>query len=369
MEKIGIITYHNVVNYGAILQTFALQKVLEEIGYEVEIIDYENDYFRQKYINNFTILHANSFQLKIKNLLRYLLIPKVSYLRRKQRQNLIKFTIDNLNLSSIKYTRNTIDTSNKHYDIFITGSDQVWNLKLSGNDSTYFLDFVKSKKKISYAASFGNSSMSAQLEKLIFNHISDFNSVLVREKSGKKILNNYNIESNVVVDPTLLLNSKDWQDQFGEMKMSEDYIFVYLVAPQTNLIDAAIRYANELNLKIIVFGRTKIKYKNTKHIYDATIEEYLSYINHAKAVFTTSYHGVLFSINLNKEFYYELNKNISNNNDRIIDIVNNLQLKKQEITNSNNVFNRIIDWDFINNEVAKLRNISINLLIKGLSSE
>ena len=150
--KVGILTYHDTTNYGAAFQAFALQKKIEELGCDCEIIDYKCKAVTERYEIKSPFKSSNIKQC-IKRILtnknnRNLKLKFETFYKRYQKR------------SDKTYYKNTISETNNIYDKFIVGSDQVWNLRLSGEDTTYMLDFVKDdSKKYSYAASFGYSKI------------------------------------------------------------------------------------------------------------------------------------------------------------------------------------------------------------------
>ena len=145
--KIGIMTFHRAINYGAVLQTYALQKYLNDSGYDAEVIDYRCDHME----NFYKILSVKNKSIKqvIRGLLNFIYVYK-------KKSRFYGFLDQNVKISSKIYDKSNIGESNNEYDKFITGSDQVFNYACSQFDKNYFLEFVKNyDKKYSYAASFG----------------------------------------------------------------------------------------------------------------------------------------------------------------------------------------------------------------------
>ena len=145
-KKVGVITFHNYDNYGAILQSYALQKCLERLGAQPEIIDYKCNY-----ISNPFCLQ----RLRNKGVFEYIygVIGYFCYLPRRIKCNLFRKKIK----YSGPFTSKTINKADGKYDIYISGSDQIWDWNLTGFDKTYFLNFVTKGKKCSYAASIGEN--------------------------------------------------------------------------------------------------------------------------------------------------------------------------------------------------------------------
>ena len=200
-KKIGILTYHRAYNYGAVLQAYALQSAIQNINYNVEIIDYCCDY-----------IEKIGSEKSIKNIIKFILSGRRINQTKKK---FVKFRNDKLNLSNNDFNRDTIKEIADLYDIYIVGSDQVWNYQGSNFDKTYFLDFVKQNtKKKSYAASFGISKIPPKYEKEYIRLLNKFSDISVREKQGINIINNLlGKDCELVLDPTLLLSKKEWKEK------------------------------------------------------------------------------------------------------------------------------------------------------------
>jgi len=366
MKKIGILTFHKAINYGAILQAYALQKTIETMGKDVDIIDYDNNFFKKIYFDQLFLKGNAGIKKKIKYLIRYFTKHSEILDARNKYNKLIRFANENLKLSE-SCTRDNVAEVCEDYEAIVVGSDQVWNLRLSNYDTTYMLDFIEScNKKKSYAASFGTVNLEDRNIELAKKNLPQFTNTLIREKSGKKMLEEMGIESNVVLDPTFLINKEHWIEisKNSSLVKEEDYIFVYCVAEPEKIIEVVDRLAAEENLKVIVLGNEKFT-KNQTNIADASIEDFLWFIDNAKYVFTTSFHGLALSLNLNTNFYYELASYSVNNNSRLTDLSDVLGLADREITNfSKETIS--VDWEAVNAKIESLREESYNLLKESL---
>jgi hypothetical protein len=199
----------------------------------------------------------------------------------------------------------------KDYEGVVVGSDQVWNDYLTGFDKAYFLDFIEGKKKLSYAASFGFVNIPNNLKEDYRNLLNDFTAISVREKSGAMIIDELLSEkADICIDPTLLLDNKDWR-YFIKNKKREKYILLYSSNKNVNLFECAIRLSQERNLKIyyicneIYDMRNLSGYKNVKHLLWPNPVEFLNLIYHAEYIFTNSFHGTAFSVIFHKKFFCE----------------------------------------------------------------
>lgn len=358
--KVGIITYHRAKNLGAMLQSYALQNTVEKYLGDCEIIDYRNDQLEDSYRIKST-KEIKSIKGKIKNIL--------SKKKNKQFEKVREtFNKENQKISKEIYNEDNIEKANEKYDLFITGSDQVWNLKLNYHDKNYFLKFVKdSKKKNSYAASFGVSELQENEKEEIKEELKQFNKISVREKEGKEIVQNItNQNCEVVLDPTLLLKKEDWEKIISQKRLvKEKYIFVYIIAYTPSLLKFARKLAREKKCKIICFHNSYQRYKGMKNLNKVSPQDFLNYVNNAEYIVTSSFHGLCLSIELQKEFYYELDEGKRNNNSRLTTLTSILNLESRRIISGRcNDINKI-NYENVEKILEKEREKSINF-IKGL---
>ncbi|WP_179890975.1 polysaccharide pyruvyl transferase family protein [Bacillus sp. AFS017274] len=355
--KIGMLTYHNTNNFGGALQTYALQSVINKLGVECQVIDYRSDVISKRYkVKNF-------FEIRgLKELIKYLINSRS--------EKKTKLCFDNFYKNYIKHSKDSYDKgniskTNQLYDKFIVGSDQVWNLSLSGMDYTYFLDFVyENSKKNSYAASFGVSSLeegeSSKIEKLLF----DFNNISIREPKPENFINiNEDKVVNINLDPTFLIKSDEWSSLSKNKNKEKDYILLYTVASNPEIFDFAKELSAKTGCQILYVHHThKIRF-DMNNIRDIGPQEFLGYIKNAKYVVTTSFHGVALSINFKKDFFYALSNSTNNFNSRITNIINLLDLSDRQIINGqNDKINEAIDYESINETLEFEREKSITFL-------
>ena len=334
--KIGIITYHRAKNLGAMLQSYALQKTLEKYKGKCEIIDYRNEKMEESYKVK-KIWECKSLKEKIKNIL-FMKKNKAFEEVRKEFNEKVQ------TISTKKYNKNNIKEANNDYDLFVTGSDQVWNVKLNYDDENYFLNFAEdNNKKNSYAASFGTNKINEEQKEKICNQLKTFNKISVREEEGKNVVRELTgRNSELVLDPTLLLNKYEWENMINNERIEkEKYIFVYVIAYTPTLLESARKLGKERNCKVICFHTSYQKYRGMKNLTKVSPQDFLNYIKNAEAVVTSSFHGMCFSINLQKEFYYELDENKVNNNSRLKTLATTLNLEDRRIINGKCINNRI----------------------------
>ena len=361
--NIGILTFHLARNYGAVFQAYALQRIIEDNGYEVNIINYDSDFLSNTYkINKFRELK------NIKQIIKYFLTNKD--IKEKDKKFQI-FREKYFKLSKQTYYKYNINTCNSEYDCFFVGSEQVWNFNLNGEDKTFYLDFVNdNNKKNSYAASFGYDKIPNEYVNLTRELLSKFNNLSVREKQGNKIISELiNKDSEVVLDPTLLLDKYDWEKISSNKKEEKEYILVYEIASTPNLIRFSKMLARKKKCEIIYINNTYKKYSGGKNIKNASPEEFLSYLLNAKYIVTSSFHGLVFSINFEKDFFYELDNKKINNNSRLENIVDIFDLKSREIVDgNNNDIDKRIDYSKVNKILYKERKKSIDFIKKSIEN-
>lgn len=363
MKKTATITFHRAINYGAVLQAYALQHSILKLGIKNEIINYSCKEIDDCY----KLINMKSLKLFIKSLI----MLRTSYCKRKKFSDFIK---KNIYLTD-KVSKDLLVSNdfNNKYDFFITGSDQVWNYKLTDLDDMYFLNFVKDERKIkSYAASFGVNCIPEELKLRYKKYLERFSSILVREKTGAKIVENLIDKNiNVVLDPVFLLNKNEWNKVIFKTKFDDikgKYILVYMATPQIKIF--AEKLSLKYNLQIFNIADLILKKENKIGITENQlgIEEFISAIKNAKYVLTGSFHAVVFSIIYNKDFFVNnVDKTKEACSSRQKDLLDLLEIKDREIFNHNDDTDfAFIDWNNVNKKLEVERNKSINELKKML---
>lgn len=304
MKKIDIITLHRVVNYGSVLQTYALQETLKEKGNTVEIIDY---YPKRLHMIGMTKRIKNKSEkleqnTLLRNLCRIIMFP--SYI---QRFIMFKgFLKKYINLTPRTYmNENEINKDIPKADIYCTGSDQVWNSEWNEKiEKPFFLDFVPNDKiRIAYAASFGKSKLEEWEKEETKRMLKKYRDIAMRELSGVDILNDLGLDSINVLDPTLLLNREKWMQIASDKYKKERYVLVYNLNRNKKIDKYAEKLAKEKKCKIyyITYSLHEI-YKKGKMKCNVKVEDFLALIDNAQYVITDSFHATAFSINFNTQF-------------------------------------------------------------------
>lgn len=355
---IGILTFSNTLNYGALLQEYALYKTISSEFINVEIIDYHNQAIEKRELPS-TIRDIKGLKEKIK----YVLLKS----SKKKKKFLFDEFIKNNVKHSFKVDAKNFDSLNK-YSKIIVGSDQVWNLNLTAKDYNFYLEGIDDIKKYSYAASFGYSQFNEEKEKCI-DLLSKFNNLYVRELEAVSMLENEGLKATHVLDPTFLLSKSEWINNLNlNNKSKEKYILVYFLKNDKENLPIIKKYAKEKNLKIKYINITPKKVYGVDEIKSCGPKEFLNLILNAEVVFAGSYHGITLSLIFNKNVFYMLDKNKYNFNSRINTLIQLFSLENYELNNYNLENSLPLDYKKINNIIKNEREKSLNLL-RGLLYE
>ena len=309
MKNIGITTrFYNNENYGGVLQAYALTKVLSKMKFNVEQILIKQEFKKG------SIQDKPSITKKILNVCKN---PKIIsnkifqfVLENKLTQRSIAFErfIDCVPHSEKVYTSSNIKENLNKYDIFITGSDQVWTMQWY--NSSYFLDFVpRDKIKISYAASMPDVNISNKEKEIVKNHLESFDAISVREINTSTFLEKLTEKKvECVLDPTFLLDKTDWNEICSDEIMYEKYIFCYFLGEDIKQRKIAKEFAKKFKLKIVTLPhlhsikRSDILFKVHK-LYGVSPQMFISLIKNAEYVLTDSFHAAVFSTIFKTKYY------------------------------------------------------------------
>lgn len=234
------------------------------------------------------------------------------------------------------------------YDYIIVGSDQIWNPHLLWfeQDDTYFLDFCKdSEKKISYAASIGLPDFPEKDKPRIEKYLADFKYMSVRETLAQDIIEKLiGRRPELVVDPTLLLNKNQWEEIAVTPRVNKNYIFLYLRDRNVELASYARAMAKAEGLKIVEYhSHLRKMIWNDKLLYFLEPREWLGWLLNAKYVFTDSFHGSIFCINCNKQFFVKIS--YAPLSSRIYNVLEKYGMQSRLIENEREMFSKN-DIDF-----------------------
>jgi hypothetical protein len=329
MEKLKTtltVTYHDSDNYGSVLQSYALQNAIKNMGFENEIIDYRKDAVAEVYKLVKPIHSRYDLLSDIYNML-HLKSLKLG----KERYE--DFRTNCLNLTETKYsTFEQLKKSPPSAQCYITGSDQVWNSGIGDFDETYLLQFTNNGRKISYAASGITEKTPEKDISMIANSVKEFDAVSVRENIAKKRLKEVaGLESERVLDPVLLIDQEEWNKLTYDYSKNSPYMVCYFAGGVSKAFEKyTYDLAKKLGLKrVLLMPEWRNFFKIGKKSYDSGPKEFLSLIKYASFVCTNSFHGTAFSIIFNKPFQVGLH--IPFKEDRIKTLLELCELTDREI--------------------------------------
>ena len=381
MKKTGILTlYYNNMNYGGLLQAFALPFVIQKhIGIPAEQIRYSQQNTDTDLCTSKSKKSLSIYQLGI-NFFSALTSNKRSI----RKESFLEFMNDIPHSRNI-YSHETIQQCNSNYEIFICGGDQIWNGEMVGEHlDVYTLQFVnQGQKKIAYSPSVAISHMSKQVEDCLGKGLLGIDRISVREKRSLDILKRLSDKKiEVVVDPVLLLNKSEWLEQSRPTKINGKYILCYLLGDSITQRKAVEIISKRLKLRIVTFPH--ILHNNVRKCdlffgdikdYTSGPRQFLDLINNAEFVITDSFHACVFSMIFETPFIvFERNKpsEKGNMNSRIYDFLEEYHLENQ-LVNVEKAMNlsRIpeVDYSFAHEHWFHRRNDSIEYLTRALFDE
>lgn len=391
MIKIGIVTFVKADNYGAELQAYALQKKLNMMGYDAEVLDLEKEQGvmssskRNIYISLKNRIRYYGFWRGCNKFIQAVLETLSERQANKNNQEQIKAKhriFEHFFENKIKHSPEYIkldDLANKNlpYDIYIAGSDQIWNYMQTNRLDVFFLKFANRfhARKISYAASFSVPSIPKDLENVYKPLIENLDAISVRENNALEIISKLSRKKAVqVLDPTLLLNRSEWVNDVAKpnyLPNLNKVVVIYTLSGSKYIYELAKGIAKKLDANVVNIknGFSRVKGDDgIIHIMDAGPQEFISLLNKAVYVITDSFHGTAFSINFNIPFTTLLNP-VSNINSRALSLLEMCKLTSRMIyDDGNNAFPKTLTVDFTeaNYILSAWRKKSIDYLITNI---
>lgn len=302
---------HRVLNYGSALQAFATQWVLKTLGYDSEIIDYEYKAPVEKFTFKLRVVYALVY---IRDLFR-------GFPKKRKKSRFEKFYSEYFTLTDKRYTADSIVVSPPEFDVYMSGSDQVWNPRFAGNDVNFMLAFApKDKLKLSFASSFATDIIDNEHRNLYAPYLSRFDAISVREQTGIAIVKDLTgKESTVCCDPTLLLSQDIISKLSSQSAITVGYKYVlvyglyYMFNPYPYLYEIVNYVSDKLKCRVVYLeGRNADLFKrNAKVVSDAGPCEFLWLFEHAEFVVTTSFHGTAFSLLYEKPFFSVVDNSVT----------------------------------------------------------
>lgn len=369
--KIKTITTWADYNYGASLQAYALLTYLQMQGHDAELIQYLPPYQTRMYDNMWVNPKSGASRYLVTRWV-YRVAKFVQRMTTLKRKNMFdKFNFHTINTTATLYrSYDELNANPPKADLYIVGSDQVWNVFYeAGRDPAFYLEFVKSGKKVSYAASFSYLDLGDDDKKRISTALRKFDGIAVREYQGKTLLETMGIESIWVLDPVFLLPLSEWDKLAAETDdtkyaSSEKYVLVYDFERNDSLRIFAQKYAKQHRLSIYaIMDKYPLKYAH-KNFKEAGPKEFVRMIAGCDAFISNSFHGTAFSIMYHKPVFV-FNRKRHKVNSRMESLLTLFELKDcivDDDTKYDELINRQFDWDKIENIRKEQLKTSIKFL-------
>lgn len=374
MKKVGIITIVNVNNYGAELQAFATFRKLQLMGYNAEIINYL--YYKDwRYIDSKMSRSFNSMSIKgkiiyfakyrVASFVLNKILPLICKDVKQRIANFNSFHQHNTRFSKLYKSMKDLYTDTPIYDVYMVGSDQVWNPNASSSIEPYFLTFAPhSALTVSYASSFGVSKIeNNSIANRIKLGLSSIKTISVRESSGVNLVKELTGRTaQLVCDPTLLLNKSEWTMFMKPVSnMPQRYVLIYQLSESDAIVKLATRIGKQEQIPVYRICKRAFKVKKDKgvvNILNAGPSEFLSLITNASFIITNSFHVTAFSINFDVPFYTVVSAKKKNNN-RMESLLDYVGLGKRIVKDDVDITNLpIVGYD-VNATQLKLKSFRL----------
>lgn len=395
MKKLAILTLV-INNYGTKLQSYALCKAIKSLNIvEPEVINLQGSWHgknvninrKQQLLDVLKNYKLKSFK-KIFDFVRWNYEFKIIRKNEKKFQEanckkndlFLKFD-ENIPYSKNMYTIDDVRSGNlSDYDLFLVGSDQVWNAPRLGCLDVYMCDFLHQKRSaLSYAASFAISSIPENLVDDYTKYIQNMDTLLVREEKGVELCKQLGRnDAKHVVDPTMLLEGGDYEELISNplnLVGTENFILVYSLTSSMKIYDEAQKLAACNNCKMVVLKRTPCpplvtKFNNAIDLLEVGPKEFLSLIKYAKCVITGSYHALMFSLLLHTNFYIYLD-DANAENSRLLSTLSIFGLNKQLYYETSSLPQKLpqIDFEVVEAIIKCKRNESMHLLKQSIEKK
>lgn len=316
LKHVGILTFSNTVNYGASLQAYALRRSVESLGCNCEILNYSNRELDDREL-------GTHFSFSPSGAARYFL--RRGFERRRVAA-FSRFAETHLNLTS-KLDRAALIDEAKALDCVFVGSDQVFNPRINGHDPVFLGAGITDVARVaSYAASLGDATAEAiaACDGGAAERLATFSGLSVREPSSMEVLRSMGLEPVFMPDPTLLLSCDDWSalaSEEGLGSIPEEYVFVYTLNSEHQLLDGAMEIAGRLGVPVVCLHYNTKDFPGVLNVRDVGPGAFLELVRRAAFVCTDSFHGACFSLNFNKRFVVKTSEAAVQSNIRITDLL------------------------------------------------
>lgn len=364
-QKVRLITWWEGENYGSVLQAYSLYRVLERHNCEVRLLPQFQ-----------TVFNLKTFKDTIFKTIGIRRFWKPSKRKTSERTKLFSHFVRKVFKRQIIATKWQYKKMLKETDVFITGSDQLWN-SYDHFIPFLFLDFAKEKRKISYATSIGTNDFPDKYKHTIREYLNDYSHIAVREYSAKKAIERLTGRNDIVqvLDPTLLIEKQEWElfAQETSFTLPEKYIACYLLKKDNDYIKQVQDIARKTGIKNIVIipsaENPDFCIPEALVYRKVCVKEFVKIISNAALICTDSFHGTVFSINLQKQFVlfkrFDDNDTMSQNS-RLYDLLNSMNIENRFYEKDNDCLAYPIDYEKVCPTLKKQREASEIYLEKAL---
>ncbi|MCR5147039.1 MAG: polysaccharide pyruvyl transferase family protein [Clostridia bacterium] len=369
MKNFGIVSYNihcNFTNYGSALQSWALSQAINKLGknkWQSKLIDYCPDILADKDplnpMKNMWDKDEESRRLC------ELSLPAI-------RENYKKFD-EFYKKEFIKtkkvYTSKNFDDVVKDEDIdgFVCGSDTIFCVDEFGIDDGYYANYdcMKNGYSISYAASFGDSHFDNDSYELLNQRLQNFKALGIREYQMIPYIKQHtSVEVKKVLDPTLLLEENDYKEiTYPERLEKEKYVLLYARRRNDKMTAYADKLAKENGWKVIDISLQATNADKHRMFYEAGVQEFLSLVKNAEFIVTNSFHGMIFSVQFNKQFVIFSREQC---NTKIEELLNLFGLQDRMLINGNEEYDMNIDYAQVFERIISEREESLKYLKENL---
>lgn len=347
MPKVGLITFHRSTNFGSYLQAYALYRKICDLGCDCEVIDYHCPAVEEREGLASQVRGPRDLAKKV------LFGPA---LERKKRA-LGEFATHNMAFSRPVWPENARSLADD-YDVVVAGSDIVWGRDITAGDLTYFLDFVgEGTKRVSFASSVGGYDPRPD-DGEVGRLLSRMDRVAVREDGAVEWVERLSgRRADLVCDPTMLLTASEWDEIVRPRNFESGYVLVYFDSPDGSCLADACAYAERhgLSVKNINYG---IPARGTRSVKPASLADFLGLIKCADAVFTASYHGMLFSLYYGADMRFYTRSHST----RVISLAKRLGVLDRCGDGTGGAELPPIEWPHVRERISSFREESIAIL-------
>lgn len=358
--KAGIITFHFVNNFGGALQAYALQRTIaDKCNVSVEVINYKNWFIRFTDTVRLFPVTAN-----LKEVRSGLKTMKQRFGRIRRMKNFIS---ENCKLTRLYNSNAALSRHVPDCDVFVCGSDQIWNPILTfGLAKPYFLQFVNDgNKKVSYAPSFGSNRLLKATNKKMNKYLCDFKSISIREYDGIELIKMMTgRDAEQLIDPTFLLERKEWDAVAIKPQIKGKYILLYIMQHDDSVYDYARKIKERLGIQLVDISRYGYRPDFVDiSLIDIGPGEFIGLFQNADYVCTNSYHGLVFSLIFEKEFCLIPCRKFYS---RINNLLKLLRIETSEVLNGNGSLSAYYNKEAVRKTIAAEREKAINYLQKNI---